>query len=182
MRPWCWKPIDGIFGLTAKAKALERSNSNKFNCLSSVVLGQISKVGLWSSNSRSASGSSSSIDLQVMPGFNRKASLLGSRASHLPYACHMSLETLPAGPCTNMAHQTTASEFGGDDCKDVQHVVGRRHLSKQFEIHNRPAKIEEDESRSGRYKLILTNFELDISVKNSRKSSCDQIRRALWAA
>ena len=27
---------------------------------------------------------------------------------------------------------------------------GRRHFSKQSEIHNRPAKIEEDESRSGR--------------------------------
>ena len=45
-----------------------------------------------------------------------------------------------------------------------------------------PAKIEEDESRSGRHELISTNFELDILVKNSRKSSCDQIRRALWAA
>ena len=44
-----------------------------------------------------------------------------------------------------MVHQTTASGFGGDNCKDVQHVVGRRHLSKQSEIHNRPAKIEEDE-------------------------------------
>ena len=91
----------------------------------------------------------------------------------------LTLETLPAGPCTNMAHQTTASGFGGDDCKDVQHVVGRRHLSKQSEIHNRSVKIEEDESRSGGSELISTNFELDIPVKNSRKSSCDQIRRAL---
>ena len=78
--------------------------------------------------------------------------------------------------------QTTASGFGGDDCKDVQHFVGRRHFPEQSEIHNRSAKIEEDESRSGRYELISTDFELDILVKNSRKSRCDQIRRAFRAA
>ena len=40
----------------------------------------------------------------------------------------------------------------------------------------------EDESRSRRYELISTDFELDILVKNSQKSRCDQIRRSLWDA
>ena len=44
---------------------------------------------------------------------------------------------------------------------------GRRHFSKQSKIHNRSAKIEEDESRSGRYELISTDFELDILVKRA---------------
>ena len=43
-------------------------------------------------------------------------------------------------------------------------------------------RLKKTNPRSGRYELISTDFELDIFVKNSRKSSCDQIRRALWAA
>ena len=57
---------------------------------------------------------------------------------------------------------------------------GRRHLSKQFEIHNRSAKIEEEESRSGRYEPISTDFELYNLVKTVEGAV--SICRSLWAA
>ena len=43
---------------------------------------------------------------------------------------------------------------------------GRRHFSKQSEIHNRPAKIGEDDP-GDMNSIISTDFELDILVKRA---------------